>query len=56
MMNVHHIWSGSESVGWIFRLRGIGDRAEIEYFNGPHMIRGVRTYQFQHKWLRWPQR
>ncbi len=35
---------------------GIADRTEIEYFNGPHMIHGVGTYKFLHKWLRWPER
>ena len=35
---------------------GIGDRATIEYFNGPHQIHGVGTYQFLHKHLNWPER
>lgn len=35
---------------------GIAGRTEIEYFNGPHMIHGVGTYKFLHKWLRWPER
>lgn len=34
---------------------GIGDRAEIEFFNGPHTINGVGTYQFLHKHLNWPE-
>ncbi|HUQ93013.1 MAG TPA: hypothetical protein VM120_15135 [Bryobacteraceae bacterium] len=34
---------------------GIGDRATIEYFNGPHQIHGVGTYQFLHKHLKWPE-
>jgi dienelactone hydrolase len=33
---------------------GIGDRTEIEFFNGPHMIHGVGTFQFLHRHLRWP--
>ena len=33
---------------------GIGDRTEIEFFNGPHMIHGVGTFQFLHHHLRWP--
>jgi cephalosporin-C deacetylase-like acetyl esterase len=33
---------------------GIGDRTEIEYFNGPHTIHGVGTFQFLHRHLRWP--
>ncbi len=35
---------------------GIGERAEIEYFNGPHAIHGVGTYEFLHRHLRWPNR
>ena len=35
---------------------GIGDRATIDYFNGPHQIHGVGTYQFLHKHLNWPER
>ena len=34
---------------------GIGDRAEIEFFNGPHTINGVGTFKFVHKHLRWPE-
>ena len=33
---------------------GIGDRTEIEFFNGPHEIHGVGTFQFLHRHLRWP--
>jgi hypothetical protein len=33
---------------------GIGDRAEIEFFNGPHSIHGVGTYEFLNKHLKWP--
>ncbi len=35
---------------------GIGARAEIEFFNGPHTINGVGTYKFLHKHLNWPER
>jgi dienelactone hydrolase len=35
---------------------GIGERAEIEWFDGPHTINGVGTFTFLHKWLRWPER
>ena len=35
---------------------GLGDRTEIEYFNGPHEINGQRTYEFLHKHLAWPKR
>lgn len=34
---------------------GIGDRAKIEFFNGPHTINGVGTFQFLHKHLGWPE-
>lgn len=30
---------------------GIGDRTEIEWFDGPHTIHGVGTFQFLHKHL-----
>jgi dienelactone hydrolase len=52
----------SEHVGYEFaKVRrgydklGIGERAEIEWFNGPHTINGVGTFKFLHKWLRWPE-
>ncbi len=35
---------------------GVADRTEIEFFNGPHKIHGVGTYEFLHKHLNWPQR
>ncbi len=31
---------------------GIGDRTEIEFFNGPHTIHGVGTFEFLDKHLR----
>ena len=50
-----------EHVGWEWakvrrgydKLR-VSDRAEIEWFDGPHTINGVGTFQFLHKHLRWP--
>ncbi|MFO0841329.1 MAG: alpha/beta hydrolase family protein [Gemmataceae bacterium] len=33
---------------------GIGDRAEIEWFVGPHTINGKGTFAFLHKHLKWP--
>jgi dienelactone hydrolase len=33
---------------------GIGDRTEIEFFNGPHTIHGQGTFQFLRHHLRWP--
>jgi len=35
---------------------GLGDRTEIEFFNGPHSIHGVNTYRFLHRHLNWPER
>jgi len=33
----------------------IGDRTEIEFFDGPHSINEVGTYRFLHKHLKWPE-
>ncbi len=35
---------------------GIPERAEIEFFNGPHTINGKATYDFLHRHLNWPKR
>lgn len=32
---------------------GIGDKTELEWFNGPHTINGVGTYAFLRKHLNW---
>jgi hypothetical protein len=52
----------SEWVGYEFaKIRraydklGVSERAEIEWFNGPHTINGIGTYKFLHRWLRWPE-
>ena len=34
----------------------IPDRTTIEFFDGPHTIHGVGTFEFLHEQLRWPQR
>lgn len=34
---------------------GIPERTEIEFFNGPHKINGVGTFEFLRKHLNWPQ-
>lgn len=34
----------------------IGDRTEIEFFDGPHTIHGVGTFEFLHRQLKWPKR
>jgi dienelactone hydrolase len=33
---------------------GLGDRTEIEFFNGPHTIHGVGTFAFLRRHLHWP--
>ncbi len=33
---------------------GLGDRTEMELFDGPHSINGKGTFDFLHKHLRWP--
>jgi hypothetical protein len=35
---------------------GLADKTEIEFFNGPHKINGVETYEFLHQHLNWPKR
>ncbi len=35
---------------------GLGERAELEWFVGPHTINGKGTYEFLHKHLAWPKR
>ena len=32
----------------------IGDRTEIEFFDGPHTIHGQNTFDFLHRHLKWP--
>lgn len=34
---------------------GLGDKTEIEFFNGPHKINAVGTFKFLHKHLNWPE-
>ncbi len=43
-------------VRWLYANLGRADKTEIEYFNGPHCIHGVGTYEFLHKHLRWPKK
>lgn len=33
---------------------GLSDRTEIEFFDGPHSIHGVGTFDFLHRHLHWP--
>jgi dienelactone hydrolase len=42
-------------VRFLYEARlGIGDRVELEWFNGPHQIHGVGTFAFLKKHLGWP--
>jgi hypothetical protein len=34
----------------------LGDRCELEVFDGPHTINGKGTFAFLHKHLKWPRR
>jgi len=38
----------------VYAFLGIGDRTDIEYFNGGHQINGKATYDFLHHHLKWP--
>ncbi len=40
----------------LYNHLGIGDRTEIEYFNGGHTIWGRAAFDFLHKHLNWPKR
>ncbi|MDR3617951.1 MAG: hypothetical protein P4L85_01275 [Paludisphaera borealis] len=52
-----------ETVGYEFaKIRflyearlGLRDRAELEWFVGPHTIHGVGTFKFLHRHLNWPE-
>ncbi len=37
-----------------YNLLGIGNRTEMEVFNGPHTINGIGTFDFLHQHLNWP--
>lgn len=37
-----------------YDLLGIGNRTEMEVFNGPHTINGIGTFEFLHQHLNWP--
>jgi dienelactone hydrolase len=36
-----------------YELLGLYDRTRIDYFNGPHGIHGVATFDFLHRFLNW---
>lgn len=41
-------------VRYLYDQFGLGDKTEIEYFNGGHSMRGEGTFEFLHKHLDWP--
>ena len=42
-------------VRFLYQARlGLGERAAIEWFNGPHTINGKGTFDFLHTHLKWP--
>lgn len=43
-------------VRYLYDQFGLGDKAEIEYFNGGHSMRGEGTFEFLHKHLNWPRK
>jgi len=49
-------WVGYEyeKIRRLYDTLGLGDRTEIEYFNGGHEIHGVGTFRFLEKHLRRP--
>ncbi len=49
-------WVASEyaKVRRLYDQLGIGDRTAIEFFNGPHTIHGVGTFEFLERQLNWP--
>jgi dienelactone hydrolase len=40
----------------LYTKLGIPERAAIEYFDGPHTINGVGTFDFLHQHLNWPKK
>ncbi len=43
------------NVRYLYEARlGLHDQCRIEWFNGPHTIHGVGTFQFLHQHLDWP--
>jgi dienelactone hydrolase len=49
-------WVASEyaKVRRLYDQLGISDRTQIEFFNGPHTINGIGTFEFLHHHLNWP--
>ena len=40
----------------LYTQLGVPERTAIEYFDGPHTIHGVGTFDFLHKHLNWPKK
>ena len=40
----------------LYAQLGVPGKTAIEFFNGPHKINGVATYDFLHEHLQWPKR
>jgi dienelactone hydrolase len=51
-------WVASEyaKVRRFYTYLGLANKTEIEFFDGPHSIHGVATYDFLHRHLNWPKR
>ena len=49
-------WVAAEyaKVRRLYAKLGIPERTTIEFFNGPHRINGVGSYEFLHRHLNWP--
>ncbi|MBM3831967.1 MAG: hypothetical protein FJ403_01585 [Verrucomicrobia bacterium] len=41
-------------VRWFYDQFGLGERTDIEFFNGGHTINGQGTFDFLHQHLAWP--
>ncbi len=40
----------------LYAYLGIPERTAIEFFNGPHTINGIGTFEFLRRHLNWPPR
>lgn len=52
----HRVASEYARVRRLYVDLGIADRTRIEFFDGPHTIHGVGTFEFLHEHLDWPMR
>jgi dienelactone hydrolase len=39
----------------LYTVLGVPEKTQIEFFNGPHQIHGVGTFEFLHRHLNWPE-